>query len=99
MSGEATNEIYIFFNYRFVSDLVRNPDDRFCQIADHIMYDGDIHYANTPMQYTTIFHGCKNFDFQMKSFNIFLTFAQNIDCGYTLAAVLTSIHNLCFGAK
>ena len=28
----------------------------------------------------------------------FLIFAQNIDCWYTLA-VLTSTHNLCFGAK
>ena len=42
------------------------------------------HYANTPMQYTAIFHGCKNVYFQMKIFNIFLIFAQNIDCGYTL---------------
>ena len=23
------------------------------------------HYANTPMQYTAIFHGCKNDNFQM----------------------------------
>ena len=23
------------------------------------------HYANTPMQYTAIFHGCKNVHFQM----------------------------------
>ena len=59
----------------------------------------------------------------MKKFDIFLIFAQNIDCGCTLApphiggsneypqsmfwsnnkknteAVLTSTHNLCFGAK
>ena len=34
------------------------------------------HYANTPMQYTAIFHGCKNVHFQMK---IYLIFAQNID--------------------
>ena len=25
-----------------------------------------IHYANTPMQYTAIFHGCKNVNFQIK---------------------------------
>ena len=37
------------------------------------------HYANTPMQYTAIFHGCKNDHFQMKIFNIFLIFALNID--------------------
>ena len=42
------------------------------------------HYENTPMQYTAIFHGCKNDNFQMKFFDIFLIFAQNIDCGYTL---------------
>ena len=27
---------------------------------------------------------------------IFHIFAQNIDCGYTTEAVLTSTHNLCF---
>ena len=51
--------------------------------------------------------------FQLKNFDIFLIFAQNIDCGYTLEpprrggsneypqaeAVLTSTHNLCFRAK
>ena len=36
------------------------------------------------MQYTAIFHGCKNDNFQMKNSDIFLIFAQNIDCGYTL---------------
>ena len=31
---------------------------------------------------------------------MFLIFARNIDCGYTLdEAVLTSTHNLCFGSK
>ena len=29
------------------------------------------YYENTPMQYTAIFHGCKNVHFQMKFFNIF----------------------------
>ena len=43
-----------------------------------------IHYANTPIQYTAIFHGCKNGLFQMNFCNIFLIFAQNIDCGYSL---------------
>ena len=42
-------------------------------------------------------------NFQRKIFDIFLIFAQNIDCGYTLRppreAVLTSTHNLCFRAK
>ena len=33
-----------------------------------------IHYANTPMQYTAIFHGCKNVNFQMKNYNIYFSF-------------------------
>ena len=41
------------------------------------------HYENTPMQYTAIFLGCKNDNFQMKNVTFFL-FTQNIDCGYTL---------------
>ena len=71
-------------------------------------------YENMPMQYTVIFKVVKNENFQWKIFNIFLIFAQNIDCGYMLEpprlepphrggstgeAVLTSTHNLCFGAK
>ena len=43
-----------------------------------------MHYGNMSVQYTAIFHGCKNDNFQMKYFDIFLIFAQNIDCGYTL---------------
>ena len=42
------------------------------------------HNANMSVQYTEIFHGCKNDNFQMKIFDIFLIFAQNKDCGYTL---------------
>ena len=42
------------------------------------------HYANMSVQFTAIFHGCKNDNFQMKIFDIFLIFAPNIDCGYTL---------------
>ena len=34
-----------------------------------------MHYANMSVQYTAIFHGCKNDNFQMKSFDIFLIFA------------------------
>ena len=52
-----------------------------------------------PMQYTEIFKVVKNGNFQKKIFDIFLIFAQNIDCGYTFEPVLTSTHNLCFGAK
>ena len=36
------------------------------------------------MQYTEKNFGCKNDNFQWKNFDIFLIFAQNIDCGYSL---------------
>ena len=42
------------------------------------------HYENTPVQYSALFHSRKNDNFQMKNCDIFLSFAQNIDCGYTL---------------
>ena len=48
------------------------------------------------MQYTAIFHGCKNDNFHMRYSDIYFIFAQNIDCGYM---VLTSTHALCFRAK
>ena len=36
------------------------------------------------MQYTEIFKVVKNEDLQQKFFDIFLIFAQNIECGYSL---------------
>ena len=42
------------------------------------------HYANTPVQYLAIFHGSKKDNFQSKNYDVFLIFAQNIDCGYSL---------------
>ena len=36
-----------------------------------------IQYENIPMQYTEIFIAVKNENFQKKSFDIFLIFAQN----------------------
>ena len=36
------------------------------------------------MQYTVIFKVVKNENLQWKFLDIFLIFAQNIDCGYTL---------------
>ena len=43
-----------------------------------------IHYENMPMQNTEIFSHIKNENFSVFFFYIFLIFAQNIDCGYTL---------------
>ena len=30
-----------------------------------------LHYENMSVQYTAIFHGCKNYNFQMNIFDIF----------------------------
>ena len=40
------------------------------------------HYDNPPMQYTSIFHGCKIVNFHMKKCDTFLIFVQNIDNSY-----------------
>ena len=37
-----------------------------------------------PCNIQQYFTAVKNVNFQMKNYNIFLFFAQNIDCGYTL---------------
>ena len=51
-----------------------------CSSADSMVRNfKTTHYANMSVQYTAIFHGCKNNNFQMKIFDIFLIFAQNID--------------------
>ena len=50
-----------------------------------------VNYDNSPMQYTQIFHVCKNGVFQMKNYDNFLILAQNIDRGFT--------RDPCFGAK
>ena len=43
-----------------------------------------IHYDNTSVQYTAIFHCCKNSNFQMKNSDGFRNLGQNKDRGYTL---------------
>ena len=45
---------------------------------------GALHYENLPMQYTENILVVKNENFHWKIFDIFLIFAQNIDCGYRL---------------
>ena len=65
-----------------VRTLVRSEVGHNCPMRTEMVQSK--HYANMSVQYTAIFHGSKNDNFQMKIFDIFLIFAQNIDCGYTL---------------
>ena len=55
----------------------KTSSNPFCVILQHIT-------KKTPMKYTAIFHCCKIDNFQMKNCDVFLIFAQNIDCGYIL---------------
>ena len=49
------------------------------------LYNLCFHYANMPIDaICSDIKGCKNVNFEMKKFDIFLIFAQHIDCGYTL---------------
>ena len=54
------------------------------KVSDNFDYEILYHYENMPVQYTEIFKVVKNENFRWKKFDIFLIFAQNIDCGYTL---------------
>ena len=63
-------------------------------VAMPIYGKNPLHYANMSVQYTAIFHGCKNDNCQMKIFDIFFIFAQNIDCGYTLEPPVPTIYVL-----
>ena len=73
---------------KLYSDRLRTNDFGFapCEASDQPVYPLILfgHFANIPMQYTGIFHGCKNDNFQLILFDFFHSFAQNIDCGYTL---------------
>ena len=40
-----------------------------------------LHYANMSVQYTAIFHNCKNDNFQMKFFDIFLFLLKTLIVG------------------
>ena len=67
-----------------MSCVMRKP--AFCSVKTKVQISSMVggHYANMSVQYAAIFHDYKNDYFKMKFLNIFLIFAQNIDCGYTL---------------
>ena len=58
------------------------------------------HYKNTPIQIHCKFYRRKYENIKMKNCDIFLTFAQNIDCEYSLEPPQrggsNEYHNLCF---
>ena len=58
--------------------------DLLYQVSFPLPNDAPHHYENLSMQYTEILKVLKKENFQQKIFDIFLIFARNIDCGYTL---------------
>ena len=70
----------IFANLRKSSNVLYTIS----KLSRYVWNQTFIHYENLPMQYTVIFKNVKNENFQWKTYDIFLIFAQNIDCGYTL---------------
>ena len=90
ISENRLNENY-YADARFVTLLSTQTSGPVCTICDcqqqkfvRIQWkkSGKIkHYANTPMQYTAIFHGCKNVNFQMKNYNIFLFCSKTLIVG------------------
>ena len=78
-----------------MSDLVGNPEDRFSQNETHLAAD-KFQTVETPAIFcqitlrkhvhvlnTKFFTAVKKKDFQMKTFDVSIIFAQNTDCGYT----------------
>ena len=55
----------------------------------------NIMITSLSLQYTAILLAVKNNNFQLKIFDIFINFSQNMD----LLVQVTSTHNLCFRAK
>ena len=85
---------YLLENYPkiFLWDAGSQVSDR-CPLG-YLFKNADfLNYANTSVQYTAIYHGCKTGNFQFKFWDFFLIFDQNIDCEYTLEPPL------CFRAK
>ena len=68
-----------------------NHDQHGCLMINHVLSWSTIsyhRYANMPLQYTAICHGCENGIFPLTKCYIFLMFAQNIDCWYTLVPTI-----------
>ena len=57
------------------------------------------HYNDTPMLYIAIFHGCKNDNFQMKNYHIFLFLLVGTHWNCLTEAIQTSTHILYFRVK
>ena len=58
-----------------------------------------MHYDKMPIQNTAIFKNVKIDNYHMKKCDIFLIFAQNIDCGYMLELPHLGGFNEYFRAK
>ena len=81
LSKSEISSVFHGHTAQFVSDLVGNPEDRFCPDAAHICFHTaslstwshtQNHYANMSMQYAANFKGYKNDKFKMKKEDVFI---------------------------
>ena len=72
---------YISVTVRFECDSVYDVDAALNFAMNHFCHESLRKHAHAIYKN---FFGCKNENFYWKNFDIFLIFAQNIDCGYTL---------------
>ena len=92
--AQATKYRYVHQTETFITQIFKNMID-WWMVKKKVFQCTPKHYDNTPIQYTAIFHSCKKNNFQMKNCNIFLIFAQNVDCGYMLRLLQQGGSNKC----
>ena len=68
---------FISSGFLLISSLYNQVKYLYCSSV--ILYD-----VNMSMHYTVIFTALKRTIFHMKNWDIFVTFAQELDCGYML---------------
>ena len=62
-SGTMARQYLNFSSYQVCTGLVKGDICKTYLIAGARINYRDVNYANTPMQYTAVFHGCKNVNF------------------------------------
>ena len=70
---------HLFYDCAIVDRIIREIEaniNRILGADSQLKINLFSHYANTPMQYTAIFHGCKNVNFQIIFFLIFSLFCS-----------------------
>ena len=73
--------------FELSSNIIKYAPYFFCCFTIWGLYKEINHYDYRPKQFNANSNGCRSDNFQLKFSFLFLIFAQNIDCGYTLERV------------